>query len=681
LKKQFSFISIFIVIVFPLFTESAHFTFVDTNPGSPILKNQITLSVEKSSVTVDNFFLVDTAQRTPEILYHPAGRRQYVFLYDLIFNSSEELLQARQVTEGFLSKIGKGDLVAIAGITPKDGLKFFCTLTADRNQVISGLNAIGREKISGKIEGPEGNSYSTQFSMDPAPEQLETSDGFLKNLKSYTVDEKKKQELAPVALQSLIDLGFLFSTLDGRKNIVFFSNGFDTGGLSVNLGLQDKAPPQAGSSTSNVESPQRKEYSAVTGTAVGQGPLEATLPEVASRQRPKKDGVELIVDLFQGTDGHFHIFHSGVKEHGFLKDLSEKTSGTYFHQAADPVAQIDQVLATDRNYYVIDWQPNLSSLKHLNAVNLEVSGRKISSPLKWLAPKPYVEFTPLEKKIRLASAIYTDYGKDTGAHFWTDFLLEDGVSKIVSFIQLDGAEILKNRTAEDLDSYELVDFAVNQDESITDFSTNIVELDLKNKKLVERLTKSGIKAWSVLLGNQETSTVRSVVIHTQTGEVLSRSVPVNINDSELTMSYPFFPALNFDWIVWPKPDENHTRREISVGFPYKFEQDYFFPDLSPSLKKTDVGRVFYVKFYNMLPESKNPPISLFLVDQNGESIEIQQFGLMKKPNHVGHGGMELFWKLQAIPDVTPGTYNLKVNIRDTLSNKIVSREFPVQITM
>lgn len=140
----------------------------------------------------------------------------------------------------------------------------------------------------------------------------------------------------------MIDLGFLFSTFDGRKNIVFFSNGFDTGGLAVNLGLQDKAPLQAGSSASNVEIPQRKDYSATTGTAVGQAPLVGSLPEVASRPRPKKEGVDLIVELFQGTDGHFHIFHAGTKEHGFLKDLPEKTSGTYFHQPADPAPPVDR---------------------------------------------------------------------------------------------------------------------------------------------------------------------------------------------------------------------------------------------------------------------------------------------------------------------------------------------------
>jgi hypothetical protein len=48
---------------------------------------------------------------------------------------------------------------------------------------------------------------------------------------------------------------------------------------------------------------------------------------------------------------------------------------------------------------------------------------------------------------------------------------------------------------------------------------------------------------------------------------------------------------------------------------------------------------------------------------------------------VDHGGMELFWKLLAIPDVPPGSYYLKVQIRDTVRNKVVERQVPIEITL
>jgi hypothetical protein len=247
-------------------------------------------------------------------------------------------------------------------------------------------------------------------------------------------------------------------------------------------------------------------------------------------------------------------------------------------------------------------------------------------------------------------------------------------------VQMDGAEIIKNKPAK-MATYELYSFTMNQDQSTSDFSSNQLELDLNNKTLAERLSKSGIKVWNVLLGSKDTDAVRCVLVHSETGDTISRSVAMQIADSDLTMSCPFFPALNFDWILWPKPDQDVSKRGIPARFPYNVDQNYFFPDLTPHVKKSETGRVFYVKFYNILPESKNPPISIFLVDSSGKSIEIQQFALLRKPNMVDHGGMELFWKLLAIPDVPPGSYYLKVQIRDTVRNKVVERQVPIEITL
>jgi hypothetical protein len=634
--------------------------------------------VEKSKPAVTEFFFVDTSKRSPEVLFHPAGRRQYVILFDLIFNTPEELLKARKTTELLFSKVPKEELVAIAGITPKDGLKFYCTFTTDRNRLISGLNAIGKEKMSGLMEGPDGNYYPAQFSANSPAVKLDPDETFLQNVKVYSVDEKKKEDLRGVVLQGLVELGFLFSTMDGRKNLILFSQGFDTGGLSVDLGLQDNAPSRAASSPAASE-PEHKDYDAMIKTTRNPEELERAASAGPGR-RPKQQGVEALSGLLQGTDACVHVFQSGAKEYGFLKDLAKKTAGYYFY-SAEPAASLDQTLASDQNFYVVGWQPNLAELKHLNSVELHVKDREISGPEKWLAREAFADYTPLEKKMLVDLAIYKDYGTAAGSHFWTDFIFESGIAKIVSFVQMEGEGILVNKTPEGRESYELYSFSLNQDESVSDFNTNILELDLKNKNLVERLNKSGIKIWNILLGGESTSTVRCVLVHTQTGDTLSRSVPLEINNSELTMSSPFFPALSFDWILWPKPDEDRTKRGVSIRFPYRAGQDFFCPDLSPTVKKTDTGRVFYVKFYNLLPESKNPPISLFLVDQNGKSIEIQKFGLMKKPNTVEHGGMELFWQLNSIPDVSPGTYLLKVDIRDPLKNRVISRQVPIQITM
>jgi hypothetical protein len=678
LKLRFSLLILILAVVSSLSAESAYLTFVEPESGATLQKTNVSLVVEKTAVNVDELLYVDTTKPSPDILYKPAARRYFVLLFDLIFNSPDELLQARKAAEAFLSKVGKDDLVAVAWIGPKDGLKWSCAFTTDRDKIITGMNLLGQDKPKTMLKGPDGNFYSQQFSATPKPVVLVDEPTFLQTMKGISVpDAKKREDLTPLVLQGLVDTGFLLGTIDGRKNILFFTNGFDTSGLSVDLGLQDKAPRKGQQETSDQPSAEHKDLDTVIDVQTIQQENEKA---AAGPVRHKQVGVEALPDLLQGADAHFHIFHSGEKEFGFLKDLSEKTQGSYSHQTTDVSAWVEKTLASDQTFYVVGWTPNLATLKHLNTIKMEVAGKKISAAEKWLARKLYSEYSPAEKEMHIAASMYTDYGAAGAERFWNDFVFENDVSKIVSFVQMDGSDIIKNKPAK-MATYELYSFTMNHDQSTSDFSSNQLELDLANKTLNERLSKTGIKVWNVLLGSKDTNAVRCVLVHSQTGDTISRSVPMQIADSELTMSCPFFPALNFDWILWPKPDQDVSKRGIPVHFPYNVDQNYFFPDLTPHVKKSETGRVFYVKFYNILPESKNPPISIFLVDSSGKSTEIQQFALLRKPNAVDHGGMELFWKLLVIPDVPPGSYNLKVQIRDTMHNKVVERQVPIEITL
>lgn len=679
LKLQFSILILLLVLVAPIGADPAYLTLVSADSTAPLQKTDLTVTIEKTTVPIQNLFFVDTAKRSNDLLFRSAGRRCYVLLFDLIFNSPEELLQARKAAETFLSKVPTEDLVAVAGINPKDGLKWTSTFTADRNKTVMGINAFGKEKSETLLKGPEGNYYPKQFSPSPKAVELDPDATFLQTMTKINVaDGKKREQLIPVVLQGLVDLGFLLSTIDGRKNVLFFTNGFDTGGLSVDLGLQDKAPTRMGDKPAAPDPlAEHKDYDAIISTQIDPEALSKAGP---SGRRTKSVGVEALPDLLQGSDAHFHIFHTGAKEYGFLKQLSEKTQGSYSHQT-DPGAYVDQTLSSDQTYYVIEWVPNLAELKHLNAVRIEAPNNNLSSSEKWLARKQYPEYSPVEKETHIAVSMYTNYNSDGGKEsFWNDFVFEDGISKIVSFVQMDGSQVLQHKAAKNA-TYELFGFSVDQDQSVVDFSSNTLELDLSNKNLAERLGKSGIKVWNVLLGDKNTESVRCVLVHSETGDTISRSVPMQISESDLTMSSPFFPALSFDWVLWPKPDQDQAKRGIPVHFPYRVDQNFFFPDLTPRVKKTEKDRVFYVKFYNILPESKNPPISIFLVDSAGKSIEISQFALMRKPNQLDHGGMELFWKLQALPDVAPGTYQLKVQIRDTIRNKVVERQVPIEITL
>lgn len=658
------------------YAKPAYLTFLSLDPGTSLQKEEILLKLNKKEIPISEFFLVDTAKPDPKTLSHPAGRRQFLLLFDLVFNTSEELVEERKVAELFLSKLGKYDLIAIAGITPKAGLHVFCNFTTDRNKVIFGLNAIGKEKLDGLVEGPDGNLYSAQLKEEKAPAKTVSERQFMENVKTYQIDQKKKEQYGPVVVQSMADLGFLLSSVEGRKDVILFTPGFDTSGLAVNLELGERKYPHGSGEQAR------------TGSQGMRNPTEIPTAEeraaAAEQERPggafsRVEGVEALVGFFAGSDSHIFVLNPRDHKHGFFEDLTQKTGGIYVQKGGSSAAFVDEAVSLDHVFYVVGWNDEeIRAISELCSVKLETAGeKKLSVTEKWLAPKPFAEYTVPERKAHIAQAIYKDYNQPSaGQRFWADFYFDEDLSKIPCFAQISGSEILKGGKPEF--ALEFYGFALS-DESVVDFFSVPMKLDLQNSKLKESLSKSGMKTWNVLFGNGAEFMIRFIVINSQTGETITQSRTVQMNQSELTMTYPFFPSSNFQWTVWPKPDEKQQRRGMKITYPYTAGPNLFFPDLSPSLGKDGKEHVVYFKIYNMLPESKNPSVALDLTDQAGKSSKIDQFALMQQPTYLEHGGMELFWRLLSVPNVPPGLYQLQVNVSDKIAGKEVLRTLPLEV--
>jgi hypothetical protein len=677
-NKRFAFVfSILFIATIPLAAEPIYLTFVTSGSGQ-IDKGQVSLRLDQINATISEVVHVDTSNRSAQILEHPGGRRLYVFVYDFLFSSPENLLEARNTTESFLAKIHKDDLIAVAGITAQDGLKMFCAPTADRNKVIAGLNWMGQKRIEGMMEGPEGNLYPEDFAARGNPITRLPDAEFLKNIRTYAVPEKDRKEVRPILLQSIADLGFLLSALDGRKHLILFSPGTDTGGLSINLPLRDKAPKRKRSPDQPIEI-EHEDLDTITDTSLTRERIERDAARRGPTKKPQKQSGETLPDLIAGTDTHVHIFHKGPEEHGVFKNLATRTNGNFIGPAADLNATIDQILASDKNFYVIKADAPTEKMKDLNDVNLEVQGKEVEVASKWLIPKTPSNYTSLEKKAKISEMIYKTYNPAPASYrFWSDFLLEPDGSRIPSFVQIDGPFLLQNK-AEMLD-LEFYGFTTDKDGEVVDSTYFVFSIDLTNKGLQEKLRSSGVKIWNVLLGNLEPATVHWTIVNLETSEMLDQSVEIDGIQNSMTMSHPFFPAMNLNWMVWPSPTSNITKRGKEIVYPYKEGKDMlFFPDISPFLKKSVDGQVFFLRVYNLPSAGKIPSVRVSLVDSNGKTNEVKTLGLLQNPTPVEPKGLGLFWRLATLPDVPAGDYQLIISTTDPAKNQEITRELTAQV--
>jgi hypothetical protein len=115
-------------------------------------------------------------------------------------------------------------------------------------------------------------------------------------------------------------------------------------------------------------------------------------------------------------------------------------------------------------------------------------------------------------------------------------------------------------------------------------------------------------------------------------------------------------------------------------YHYKEGKDMlFFPDISPFLKKSVDGQVFFLRVYNLPSAGKIPSVRVSLVDSNGKTNEVKTLGLLQNPTPVEPKGLGLFWRLATLPDVPAGDYQLIISTTDPAKNQEITRELTAQV--
>ncbi len=648
-------------------SETMYLTFVSKESKGALAQSEVSFRMDDAEVPLTEFLHVDTTARDANVLAHPVGRRQYVLLIDFLNLTPSQVLEIRKLAQDFVAQVPKEDLIALAGITNEDGLRFFSGFTADRSKLITGWNAMGKVVLSGMMEGPDGNLYSSTFSSDPVPPALLSDEEFLANLKTYEVDPKTREELSPLFIQAFVDLASLLSTIQGRKNVILFSPGTDVKGLRVDLKEMKKEEKEEEGEDARADHKTLREI-----TQLGPRDLEKMAKQGLQTKRSRDNDANVVSRLIEGTDGHVHIFNPSSEDNGFLKDLAEKTIGSY-RKLQEFASSAPQILSSDQNFYILGWQGQREKSFHeLHIIQMKAGNTKADFPLRWLAPKPLSEYSPLEKKAHLAQAQYRNFPSSDQYRFWSDIILDDGLNRVSTFTEVLGNSLIATKAKQmQLDFYG---FAIEQDGTIVDFYHLPVSLDLSNATLKGKLQKAGLKVWNVLFAGHGPISLRTVVLNSNTGETFTHSGRIPFRDTDFLLTNPFFPSYNFEWVFWPKPDQVQTRRGKEVMYPYKVGPNIFFPELSPRVQADDKGKVIYFKVYNFSPGEKYPSVRLRLLGDNGTTFEIEKFGLMQEPRLVQRGGVELFWTIETLPGLSKGNYRLRVDVIDRGKNKEVIRD-------
>ena len=324
-------------------------------------------------VKVVSFRFVDTTsdEQQESIRGASAARRRFLLLFDKSFTDPFGLARARTYASEFvLHDLAASDLVAVATFDFLHGIKLVANFTEDRRVVEHAIYSLGVTSLS-KISDPL--AIAADFSTtDLTPErgagaESETPSALINDIiaalaiRARSAEEQSYKARVLTLLDSFEQLGESLRRIDGRKQVVYFSTGFN----STMLVGQDQADQTRAAEAIASGRLWEVDSDARYGDTRMRMVVHETLEHLA-----RADAVIHSIDL--GGLGYKEEYNQAVSERGMatrdaggresLALIAAETGGRFYKDANNLRPVLKEMADMTSRYYVLGVQPKEGKL-------------------------------------------------------------------------------------------------------------------------------------------------------------------------------------------------------------------------------------------------------------------------------------------------------------------------------
>ncbi|MEA2603052.1 MAG: hypothetical protein QOF89_4044 [Acidobacteriota bacterium] len=526
-----------------------------------------------------------------------AARRHFLFLFDLAFSEPKAIIRARKAAAGLLAQLQPTDLAAVATYSATRGPQLVLGFTADRRQLDSALGSLGLpdmiarpidplrlvlEEVLGAGNAAAGSPPAN--GRDPLAEATDVAiSARLEQITSAVEQSDRSAQRNHVNnfTRSLADLARQMAVVEGRKYLVFLSEGFES---SLVQGTPD---------------PQRQEEMRENAL---HGESWRVNPEERYGLTETSNDVERMLEEFRRADCVIQAVDVGGLRAGAdqgaprpagrdsLLMMAKGTGGELFESFNDLGAAMSQMLQRTSVTYVLAVEPDrLQPEGEYHRLRVELKkplrGVRLVHRLGYYLPKPYAEVSSLEKLLEAANQVMSGEESDTVATavLATPFRSDGEKAYVPVLIEVDGATLLAGKQPPVL-PVEIYLYALDGTGAVHDFLTQTVGLDLG--KAGPGLREGGLKFFGHLDLLPGDYSLRILVRNSATGLSGLRVVPVHVPAfaREPFLLPPLFPDPPNRWLVTreePRGTEGETKPP-----PYPFQlrgSQVFVPASKPVL--------------------------------------------------------------------------------------------------
>jgi len=556
-------------------------------------------------LTADKFELIDQGQKRPITTFevidfaaptraasplNPAARRSFLLLFDLSFSSPLGRTRAQEAARNFIARsMQRRDLAAVATIDVERGFRLLTAFTTDRNFLASAISS----PVNFRSSDPLQISGSQTFDAEPSSNvqsNNDKSEAALDVLKEIQRGQKRLDDQfnrGRIERQVTL-LGSLARTLrmlPGRKQVVFFSEGFDP---RLVQGRDVRAMSESMEEMSQVE--HGEAYKVDSDMRYG-NTTSLSLLDQMSRAFRGSDVVLNGVDIRGVRVQNDLQFGAKINSNDALFLLANPTGGEVFRNSNDLNNDLQRLLRQQEVVYILGFQAPTANPGKFH--DLKVHLRNASGHVFHRAG--YYEAggeSALERTLTNAEIVLNDVPQtDIGVAALAAAFPTKQNAQVPVILEISGGDLPKNTKANQFD-VEIYVYAFDEDGIVRDRMFQRLRIDLA--KVGEKVQAGGIKYYATLSLPEGKYAVKSLVRVPQTESRGYARVDVVVPPpSDVAVSPPFFFEEPGKWLMVKGGSHDTT----NAAYPFQINGEPFIPSAAISVRNGE-PRQFAVFVYN-----------------------------------------------------------------------------------
>jgi VWFA-related protein len=401
---------------------SVHVTDKKGNPVNDLTREDFTVTDNGSPVVLTEFERHALGPAAPEVApearpeaeaeksrpeaaaVRPASRKFFLF-FDFAYNNVRGVLKARNAALHFMDTVvSPGDEVAVLTYSAVGGLAFHEYLTPDHAKVRKVIEAIGHSDIAGRATQIEDQYWRLMQDSPGAGAGLAMGINFRAEAEA---NRQESKSMAQKYMAKMTALARALRLVEGQKHFILFSTGIPNsliyGYTPDNARYRGDAGTVAGDHVLRRQNEAMYQEFGAAGCSfyafdTRESAMEASLftydeQTFATGSR----GMSVAIDptnIFKDNKA------TGLNS---LKRITDITGGRYYSNINMYEKNIDQVRAVTGNYYVLGYSVNEHWDGGFHDIKVEVKrkGCEVRTQAGYFNPKPYGEYSDLEKQIHL----------------------------------------------------------------------------------------------------------------------------------------------------------------------------------------------------------------------------------------------------------------------------------------